>query len=682
MKRLSFILLTALLFTVSGIFTFCSGPSKGTEEIPVQYASLSDSTTYVGIDACRKCHEDKYQTFIRTGMGSSFDLATHAKSSAKFEHALVYDRFKDFYYQPAWNGDTLYLHEFRLKGKDTIFQRTEQVSYIVGSGQHTNSHMMNVNGYVSQVPATFYTQKGKWDLPPGFENGFNSRFSRKIELECMSCHNAFPEIVPGSENKYEKIPSGIDCERCHGPGSEHVRLRQSGSVVDVGREIDYSIVNPAKLPIDLQLDVCQRCHIQGNAVLKEGKSFYDFRPGMKLSDVMDVYMPVYKGDESEHIMASHAERMKLSQCFIQSKKKAEAVNPDKSSLFPYQNAMTCVTCHNPHVSVKETDASHFNDACRSCHYSAHEKDEYKNEVAHSTLACTGNLAERKKLNDNCVSCHMPKNGTIDIPHVSTTDHYIRKPLKTHEVNKIKEFVTLACINNPLPDRVSRGVAFLNYFEKFETKAAYLLDSAKKYFPDDTPENVKANFRNLIRWSYLKNNFGLVMGYAESMRDVFSLINKKSFSNDDAWTSYRIGEAYLAGDRKDRAINFFQNAVDLAPFNPDFRNKLAQAQFEISRHEDARRNLEFIIKENPRYASAYVSLGYLILSVDHDIRRADSFYDTALSLDPDNEQALLNKAGTLMYLDRKTEAMQMLHRLLQKNPGHVQARKFLKSLTDS
>jgi hypothetical protein len=63
-------------------------------------------------------------------------------------------------------------------------------------------------------------------------------------------------------------------------------------------------VNPAKLPVALQLDVCQRCHIQGNAVLAEGKSFFDFRPGMPLSDVMNVFMPVYKGQEDEHIMAS------------------------------------------------------------------------------------------------------------------------------------------------------------------------------------------------------------------------------------------------------------------------------------------------------------------------------------------------------------------------------------------
>ena len=38
----------------------------------------------------------------------------------------------------------------------------------------------------------------------------------------MTCHNAYPDFVLGSTNKFNKIPKGIDCERCHGPGELHV----------------------------------------------------------------------------------------------------------------------------------------------------------------------------------------------------------------------------------------------------------------------------------------------------------------------------------------------------------------------------------------------------------------------------------------------------------------------------
>ena len=48
------------------------------------YASLSDSTSYVGIESCKSCHSDKYETYIKTGMGLSFDKASKKKSSAIF----------------------------------------------------------------------------------------------------------------------------------------------------------------------------------------------------------------------------------------------------------------------------------------------------------------------------------------------------------------------------------------------------------------------------------------------------------------------------------------------------------------------------------------------------------------------------------------------------------------------
>jgi tetratricopeptide (TPR) repeat protein len=650
-------------------FILFSCHSSKEEVVEVQaYASLSDSTRYVGINTCKQCHPSIYESYIQTGMGQSFAIASRKKTSASFDvHSLIFDKFKNLYYKPIWNEDSLYLEEFRLENSDTIFQRIERISYIIGSGQHTNSHMMNENGYVYQVPATFYTQKGHWDLPPGFENGANTRFNRKIELECMTCHNAFPKIVEGSENKYEMIPNGIDCERCHGPGSEHVKQKMAGNIIDITKQVDYSIVNPAKLPIALQLDICQRCHIQGNAVLNEGKSFYDFRPAMHLSEVMNVFMPVYKGDEDSHIMASHAERLKMSPCFIQSLKKSEEKTDPATQLRPYTNALTCVTCHNPHVSVKATNKDIFNNTCKKCH---------SNSVsATSSLNCTQDKQKRSLVQDNCVQCHMLRNTTIDIPHVSVTDHYIRKPVDIGTVKKIKEFVTLACINNSAADAPSRGNAFISYYEKFTNNPAFL-DSAKRYFNDRTDDDISKNFKSLVRLAYLQNNFQKVITYAERVKNIFSILNRKNFSNEDAWTLYRIGEAYSALNNINLAIDFVQRAVVLGPFNLDFRNRLALLQMDAEKIEDARANFEFILSENPKYVSAYVSLGYLILSVDHDVARADSYYEKALALDPDHEQAIFNKAGTYMYLNRKKDAIAMLNRLLKINPNHINARKML------
>lgn len=53
-------------------------------------------------------------------------------------------------------------------------------------------------------------------------------------------------------------------------------------------------------------------------VLKPDKSFYDYRPGMALTKVMDIFMPVFEGGTDDLIMASHVERMMDSRCYIES----------------------------------------------------------------------------------------------------------------------------------------------------------------------------------------------------------------------------------------------------------------------------------------------------------------------------------------------------------------------------
>ncbi len=659
-KILSLLLLVAIMF----IFRCSGNKDRGAEK--ETYASLDRSVKYVGMAECRQCHADIYESFSHTGMGMSFDFASKRKSSAIFEKQKpVYDPHKNFYYKPYWENDSLKILEFRLHRKDTVYKRIETVHYIIGSGQHTNSHIREENGYLHQAPLTFYTQKGTWDLPPGFEGGGNSRFSRIIGLECMTCHNGYPEFVLGSENKYGSVKNGIDCERCHGPGEKHVAEKRTGKTVDITKEIDYTIVNPSKLPVDLQFDVCQRCHIQGNAVLNEGKSFFDFRPGMHLSEVMNVFMPVWKGKEEEHIMASHAERLKMSSCFLQTKEKIKS-EIHNGALRPYKNALTCITCHNPHVSVLKTEKNIFNDACKKCH-----SPEMKNDCSLKTK-----LLEKE--NFNCVKCHMPFSSSTDIPHVQVTDHFIRKPISETEIEKIKTFVGIACINNPAPSDFAKGNAFINYFEK-SGFASFALDSAKKYFSDLTKEEIQRNFHALVHIYFLEKNYRQVVHYAEQWGEVLNHLKTKSYSNADAWTCYRVGEGYANTGNSKKAVEFYERAVELAPFNLDFQNVYASQLMEENEMGKAEQVLKFILNEFPGNAKALLNLGFLKLTVYGDTASARQNYEKALLLDPDYLQAWYNIAGLYIYRKDFSSAKKMLNEILRKNPEEEKAKMIIKNL---
>ncbi len=626
---------------------------KATEKS--KYLNHNDSVKYVGMQQCRSCHADIYNTFIETGMGKSFDLATKQKSSADFsKHHVVYDKFKNLYYHPFWKNNNMFIMEYRMNGKDTVYKRIEKVDYVIGSGQHTNSHLMNINGYLYQMPLTWYAQEKKWDLPPGFENGNNSRFSRTIEFECMSCHNGFPSVTDFTANKFTSIPNGIDCERCHGPGEVHLKEKLAGNLVDTAHEIDYTIVNPKKLPWERQIDVCQRCHLQGNAILKEGKTFKDFKPGMVLSDFWEVYMPKYKGQNDEFIMASHAQRLQLSKCFIESNKQNKTAGKNFETL-----NLTCITCHNPHVSVKKIGTQIFNNACIKCHSNTNQ-----------TL-CSETEKNRMVNNNDCSNCHMPRSGTIDIPHVTVHDHWIKKPakaVKQNEIDKVKEFAGLYCINNKETTELSKVRALINYVEKFNGQKEALAQ-AKTYFKAD--DNQQNWLDAQVQLHYLQNDYD-------------AIIAKASFINVDeqksAWMCYRVGQAFQAKNDYVRAELFFQKAVSLSPQSIDFIDKLAQAKIMLNKLDEAILLLNNNLLQNEKQEGSLVNLGFAYLK-QNNLVLAKTNYNKALALNPDNEQALINLAAVYNLENNKPEALKLLKRILVVNPKNDEVKGLIGRLND-
>lgn len=611
------------------------------------YRNLADGVAYAGMAQCRSCHSNVYDTYIHTGMGRSFGPATPRKSDAEFgRHALVYDTASNLYYKPFFQDSTLYIKEFRLSGQDTIHARTEAVAYIVGSGQHTNSHILNINGYLYQAPITYYTQEKKWDLAPGFEGGANSRFSRILTTECITCHNHYPEPVAGSINKYARMPSGIECERCHGPGEIHVREKLQGIVVDTATEIDYSIVNPANLSKELQMDLCQRCHLQGVTVLKEGKTFFDFKPGMRLSEVMNVFLPRYTNSDDRFIMASQADRLRLSNCYLLS------------------DDLSCLTCHHPHHSIEKTDKVQYNQACLNCHRTEEDR------------VCLAPPERIEEEGNNCVGCHMRRSGSIDIPHVNITDHYISRETaalssvgKKEEVNQeakksIARFLGLDILTKEEGTPLEMAQGYIALYDKF-VESTVMLDSAWHYLTRCTDKDYEVDKAH-IHYYFARKDFGQLQAY-------FGLLPPGQVK--DGWTAYRLGEAAYQLQTFDLAVSYFEVAVEFLPYQLDFLEKLGNAYLQVNRIRDALVQYERVLTENEKRAGVLCNAGFAY-ALTGQYEKADQYYNRSIALDPDNEQAFLNKGALAMARGYRSEATTLLSRVLELNPQNEQARQLL------
>ena len=583
---------------------YCAPHPKGET---LAFLNLADSVEYVGMESCRSCHANVYDSYIRTGMGRSWRRANPGNSEASFgNHALVYDSTSNYYYAPFFVDTFMYVREFRLKGLDTIHNRVERVNYIVGSGHHTNSHITSRNGYIYQVPITFYTQDQRWDLAPGFEDGSNSRFSRILNTECVTCHNHYPEHIQGSENKFYQMPEGIECERCHGPGSLHVQSKLAGEVVDTSRYADLTIVNPRRLTRDLTSDLCQRCHLQGVAVLQPGKTFFDFRPGMALSDVMNVFLPRYSDSDERFIMASQADRLRLSKCYQES------------------STLTCTTCHHPHFSVNETGRTQFNQPCVNCH------------TGNGKKGCSAPIKLRKEKDDDCSVCHMPPSSSIDIPHVNITDHYIRKKYidQPTQAGEKGRFLGLEILTKPVATPLEMAEGYLSLFDKFVADPG-MLDSVDLWLNRDNSNDSQRRTRIRVHLHFSRGNYRELNKLADS-RDTFNL---------DGWTAYRIGEGCLKMNRPQRAAYFLQRAVNQQPFNLEFNEKLGLSLGMQGRTQEAKGIFLSILREDPSRPLALTNLGYLH-AISGDLTAAEAYYRQALKLDPDFDQAKENLKALL------------------------------------
>ncbi len=620
------------------LFLTLSSCSDNTEPKSV-FKNLGPEAEYVGMQSCLTCHSEVHKTYQHTGMGQSFAPAHQRNSDANFNVSkAIYEPNSDLYYFPFVKDSLMYVREFRLNDRgDTTHNRVEKISYIVGSGHHTNSHIVDFNGYIFQAPVTYYTQDGKWDMAPSFREEGNLRFGRLLDSECITCHNHFPEHASGSLNKFTQMPSGIECERCHGPGSLHVEAINKGILVNTDKETDYTIVTPSKLPRELSMDVCERCHLQGIAVLEPGKTFYDFRPGMPLSEVFNVFLPRFDDSDDQFIMASQADRLQQSLCY-------------------QETDMTCLTCHHPHESVRQLQPVDLANMCLQCHREPNQSQ------------CTETTSRRAALDDQCHKCHMPKSGSLDIAHVSITDHKIQKfgqRPDSSETDKTFYGLELLTKDNATPLDMTRG--YLALYDKYAT-IPNLMDSIKYYLDQAQPGEPEV-FNARIHYLFNKKDYKAITSNTVDIDT--SIIN-------DAWTAYRIAQAYYYENNNIHAIRFIEKAVKLQPLNLDFLDKEAVILMALKRNKEAREKLEFILDENPKRAETLCNRGFLYV-LQGNLPMGENHYDKAIALDPDHEQALLNKAAVRMVYGKNEEAMLLIQRVLKINPDNLQAQQAFSQL---
>ncbi len=695
--RLSFLLLCCLSVGLAAL-SGCRAetPVEAVGEPPIAGA------TYAGDEACASCHADLYVSYHRTGMGRSASRFDPENAPERFDtesrSPVVYNENFDYYYQAFVRGDTLYQREFRLDERGEVsYEQVHRADYVVGSGNATRSYLMRTNGFVTEMPLTWYVERKIWDMSPGYHTS-NSRFERPANLECVTCHNGLPEHTPFTQNHYAELPLGITCERCHGPAAAHVEARLAGVEPPEGAP-DPNLLDLASLDRGLQLSVCQQCHLEGLAVFAPGEDPTTVRPGQPLASHRAVFARLDQIDDPDDFgIASHAQRLAQSACF-------------KAS------AMTCTTCHDPHQPTAELGPDAFNATCRSCH--GGDGDPSNGPSPHEALCerpGVGSPAEA--MTGDCVSCHMQVGGTSDIPHVSFTDHWIRRRLPParppglieRDLSRTEPFVLVNLLADEAPRPpgeadLETALAYFHLYETVHPQASYLPDVAARVRRGLVAGADRADARVALGRA--------LMGMDSLAAAEGALGEAAAAYPGDAWAQYWLGTVRTRRGNAQAAEGPLRRAVEIQPLLVEARIALADVLGAMGRTDEAVQQLEAAVAADPlHHPAAWNNLGFIHLQAGRT-DAAEQPLETAVQLDPDFAEARVNLGSLYLLggrlepaveqfeqairarpdyapaygnlgvayaqLGRTAEARRMFERLLVLNPGDQRARAYLAQL---
>lgn len=644
------------------------GPTAPPEPVPpADFLNANTEVGFVGAAACASCHEDQYAGFQDHGMANSFFELTAENTVETLPGPWIVDQANGYRYRAERRGDAVVqVEELRDRNGRVIHTLERRMRYVMGSGTAARTYFDDSEGFLYELPLTWYTQKGRWDFSPGYQVA-NKRFERKVPERCMACHNDYTKAEPFAGGKFVDIPQGIGCERCHGPGALHVSQRLA--VPEPLSAIDSTIVNPAHLDLDRRLDVCQQCHLHTTvSVLKEGNEAFDFRPSHDLSEFVAMYSVPEPDLDTEIGVISHADRMKQSACFIETVAQG--------------NSFECTTCHDPHEGFRSSGPWYFNQTCLTCH-------------AAPALAA---LPSHPDATANCVDCHMPRVEASEAPHSSFTDHKVRV-VSSREVateapsagrrlesywpedgRTAYEGMALVILGRQRGDSalLTEGAALLDSLSRtgeIHGEAHFLRGLARLELGDargaldglgaatradgDVPERLNAFAQALEATA----------GDAAVIEEAYRRALAVQPARADIWVNY--GRFLESQSRLEEATDAYREAVDQEPWLATASYNLGTAQARTGDLQEALRTLKAAVKLEPRNPQTWGNLG----AVYGQLGQPDSTrfaFEQAVLLAPDNAVALGNLGAFYVNAQEYERAIPYLERAIRLSPQFADA----------
>jgi len=327
---------------------------------------VTPPATYVGRDQCAECHRDNFNLHATHGHAATFIEVAKTDLPEIFDNE-TYD-----------GGDDYGVYQYSKDSKGNLSVSLPGVEhppklllqYALGSG-HNARTILTLNrgddGETEGIEHRVSCYPGKrlsmtvghgGKTPARDLEKFGDITRGELTQRCVYCHTTTAVLTEG---RIDHLVANVNCEKCHGPGSEHVRQARESKTPP-----PYS-VGADNWDVESEIQLCGDCHRLPRSVTKQELRDYP--------NTLARFQPV---------------GMLRSKCYLASNRK-----------------MTCSTCHNPHQSVHGIRKQDHEQNCIQCHDTK--------DSSHTICPVSAKT--------NCIECHMPT--VPQEQGIEFHDHWIR-----------------------------------------------------------------------------------------------------------------------------------------------------------------------------------------------------------------------------------------------------------------
>ena len=340
-----------------------------------QQSTIVSSAHYTGSQSCQKCHQEIYARWKKTPMANVVrdphehpeaitpDLATN--NVAKFTKGQV-----AFVYGSLWK------QRYFTKVGDDYFPLPVQWDFADHSWRPYHVPDKGGDWWTAFYPS--------------------DNMQRPTGPTCDGCHSVGYDIHTRQVAEWN-----VGCERCHGPGSEHV-----------AHPTRSNILNPGLMDAVAASDTCIQCHSQGQPRSSpiEGK-YYDwpvgYNVGLKLADYWKLE-DCTLGQTTFYYFpdcTAHKNRMQGN---------------DFAQSVMYRRGITCSSCHDVHGTANYAQLRKpVEQICLDCHGPSSPNGPHTATLEAHTHHKEGIPGSQ------CVACHMPAIESEGVPATFVHSHTFR-----------------------------------------------------------------------------------------------------------------------------------------------------------------------------------------------------------------------------------------------------------------